>query len=151
MQEHIFYGFFRTCFEPAKPSKTVGLHRDDFNRSCILLLRLLPKSCGHTEWRYFKHTWMQGMAWRSVTLQGAKFGCKICILCADCKEPGAAWDSGFSANRVADAKHAEELEEADLLSGKGGERSYEGEGLATRAGRPPAARGGSISRSTTRR
>ena len=32
------------------------LHRDDFNRSCSLLLRLL-KSCGHNEWRYFRHTW----------------------------------------------------------------------------------------------
>ena len=39
-----FLRVFRARNEPAKPSKLWPLHRDDFNRSCILLLRLWPKS-----------------------------------------------------------------------------------------------------------
>ena len=90
---------------------------DDFNRSCILLPRLLPKSCRHNE-RFLsalvrllfqaylvlyrpKQGGRQGTAWRSSTLQdvrqnpspalkesprmGTEFGCKICMLCADCR------------------------------------------------------------------
>ena len=90
---------------------------DVFNRSCILLPRLLPKSCRHNE-RFLsaqvrllfqaylvvlyrpKQGGRQGTAWRSSTLQdvrqnpspalkesprmGTEFGCKICMLCADC-------------------------------------------------------------------
>ena len=89
---------------------------DDFNRSCILLPRLLPKSCRHND-RFLsalvrllfqaylvlyrpKQGGRQGTAWRSSTLQdvrqnpspaleesprmGTEFGCKICMLCADC-------------------------------------------------------------------
>ena len=93
-----------------------SLHREDVNRSCIFLPRLLPKSCKHNE-RFLsalvrelfqaylvlyrpEEGGRQGMAWRSATLQdvrqnpspalkesprmGTEFGCKICILCADC-------------------------------------------------------------------
>ena len=90
---------------------------DVFNRSCILLPRLLPKSCRHNE-RFLsaqvrllfqaylvvlyrpKQGGRQGTAWRSSTLQDVRqnpspalkesprmcteFGCKICMLCADC-------------------------------------------------------------------
>ena len=49
VQGHIFYGFFPgSLMNPPNSQKTVGpLHRDDFNRSCTLLLWLWPKSCGH--------------------------------------------------------------------------------------------------------
>ena len=112
MQRTFSTGFFGLVNEPAKPSKTVGR----FNRSCILLPRLLPKSCRHNE-RFLsalvrllfqaylvlyrpKQGGRQGTAWRSSTLQdvrqnpspalkesprmGTEFGCKICMLCADC-------------------------------------------------------------------
>ena len=58
----LYKGTFSTGFsglvnEPAN-RQTVGHSiENDFNRSCTLLLRLWPKSCGHNEWRYFRHTW----------------------------------------------------------------------------------------------
>ena len=47
-------GFSGLVNEPAKPSKTVGHSiKTISNRSCTLLLRLWPKSCGHHEWPFF--------------------------------------------------------------------------------------------------
>ena len=59
MQGHIFYGFFFGLVnEPAKPSKTVSHSIETISTGvAFLLLRLLPTSCGHNEWRYFRHTW----------------------------------------------------------------------------------------------
>ena len=54
---HFLRVFPGSLMNPPTVKNCGPLHRDDFNRSCILLLRLLPTSCGHNEWRYFRHTW----------------------------------------------------------------------------------------------
>ena len=84
MQRHIFYGFSGSLMNPPNRQKLW----DDFNRSCILLPRLLPKSCRHNE-RFLsalvrllfqaylvlyrpKQGCRQGTAWRSSTLQDVR-------------------------------------------------------------------------------
>ena len=76
-QGHIFLRFSGLVNELELSKKRGPLHRDDFNRSCILLLRE-NRNHVHNEWRYFRHTWCsisakgvsrQNTAWRNVTLQ----------------------------------------------------------------------------------